>query len=290
MGHGGYRVALGGMAALVLAALIALAAPTAGAAADLRIEGTAGDAALTADVRAVLGDVLRVYETKVAAQPPLGAKPIVVCQAPDGEPRACLDRLPREYQINLTNLFARFYSQQVYQFGHELAHVWADPRRSNWFVESVATTMSLVSLSELAEKWETQPPRPAWKDYAKPFRAYREDTIKGHLEKLGLSSNDAVREWAKAGLVDLVREGKVGRDAQHACALLIEEALGNHPKAWGAITSLGAATTDGRTDLAKWKTLAKPEERPLVDDLAETFGPALEARPEKAAEAAKPEK
>ncbi len=265
----------------VVAALAALmvwwpaAAPTAGG--QLRLEGEFADVSLRRDVRAVLGDVLRVYETKVSPQPPLGEKPVVVCQAPDGSPRACLNRLPRQYQINLTNLASRYYAQQTYQFGHELGHVWVDPRRGGWFIESTVTALSLVCLTELGEKWERDPPFPNWKVYAKHFHEYRADTVRRHLAKLGLESEEDIEAWAAKDLPGLVRDGKAGRSPQHAAAVLIERALRRHPKAWGALTKLGKATEDGRTDLAKWLALVEPEERPLVDDLAKTFAAATAA-------------
>lgn len=272
------RRSLSGLWALAGLAVLAGAA----SAAELRLEGEFEDASLRRDVRAVLRDVLRVYETKVARAPPLGQKPFVVCQAPDDAPRACLDRLPKAYQINITNLHTRLYAQQVYQFGHELGHVWVGPRRGGWFVESAVTALSLVCLTELGEKWKTDPPFPNWKDYAKHFHAYRATTIGGHLKELGLDPESGLDKWARKGLPTLVRERKAGRSAQHGAAVLIEQALRRHPKRWSALTTLGMATDrEGRTDFAKWQTLLKPEQRPLVADLARTFGRAAAAQPRK---------
>jgi hypothetical protein len=263
-----------------LAGLVVLAG--AASAAELRLEGKFEDATLRRDVRVVLRDVRDVYEMNVSKAPPGGHKPIVVCQAPDGAPRACLNRLPQTYQINITNLHTRLYSQQVYQFAHELGHVWIDPRRGGWFIESMATALSLVCLTEVGQKWKTDPPFPNWKDYAKHFHAYRATTITGHLKELGLDSEGGLDKWARKDLPTLVRERKAGRSAQHGAAVLIERALRGHPKRWSALTKLGKATTEeGRTDLAKWQALVTPEERPLVEDLARTFGRAAAAQPRK---------
>jgi hypothetical protein len=253
------------------------AVPARAAAPALRLEGRFEDALLQRDVLAVCSDVLDFYTKRVAAEPALGVKPVVVCQAPDANPRACLDRLPREYQVNITCMYSRYYCQQVYQAAHELGHVWADPQRSSgWFAESAMEAMSLLALGAMAEKWETRPPFPNWKDYARHFAAYREDEAAKSLKPFGVASADEVPAWVRRRLPALLRDGQTGRATQHAAAVLIEDLFRRHPKAWGALTSLGRATEGGVTDFAKWKDQARPEERPLIEALAEAFGPALE--------------
>jgi hypothetical protein len=241
-------------------------------AADLRLDGKFDDPTLRADVLAVCRDVLAVFETHLG-EPPLGTKPIVVRQAPDGEPRACLNGLPREYGINITCLRTRYYCQITYQFGHELGHVWQDPNCSGWFAESVATAMSHVCLAELGEKWKTSPPFPNWADYAPHFVTYRADTVRDQLKRLEVPSPDKADAWLREHLAARIRDGKVDRPEQAACAVVIERALRKHPKAWGALTRLGAITKDGRVDFARWHQLVADAERPLVRELADFFAP-----------------
>ncbi|MEW6747954.1 MAG: hypothetical protein AB1486_34990 [Planctomycetota bacterium] len=75
-----------------------------------------------------------------------------------------------------------------------------------------------------------------------------------------------------SSLPALVREGKVDRAEQHACALMLETCLRRHAAAWGGLCRLGAATSsDGRTDSVQWRALVAPEERDLIDDIATAF-------------------
>ena len=262
--------------ALALAAVAWLAPHAVGApaakGADLRLDGRFDDPSLRADVLAVCRDVLAVFETRLG-EPPLGTKPIVVRQAPDDAPRACLNGLPREYWINITCLHSRYYSQIVYQFGHELGHVWQDPNAGGWFAESVATAMSHVCLAELGKKWKTSPPYPHWADYAPNFTKYRGDTLRDQLNRLEVPSPDEAPDWLRAHLPARIRDGKVDRPEQAAGAVVIERALRKHPKAWGALARLGAVTKDGRVDFARWHELVTEDERPLVRDLADSFAP-----------------
>jgi hypothetical protein len=268
-------------APIVLGALLAAGAVR-GAGLDLRLEGAFRDASLKRDVGAVCRDVLGFYTSRVGPEPALGRKPIAVCQAPDGCPRACLDRLPDEYKVNITCLYTRYYSQQVYQLAHESGHVWADPYRSaGWFAESVMEAMSLLALGAMAEKWAEAPPFENWKDYARHFAAYREDQVKRSLARMAVASAEDVPRWVRERLPDLIRRGEAGRPTQHAAAVLVEDLFRRHPKAWGALRSLGGATERGVTDFAKWTALARPEERPLVQALAEAFGPATEQQQER---------
>lgn len=42
------------------------------------------------------------------------------------------------------------YKELMYQLGHELCHIFTDPRRSNWFVESCCEMMARILLSKMA--------------------------------------------------------------------------------------------------------------------------------------------
>ncbi|MBM4048488.1 MAG: hypothetical protein FJ279_25575 [Planctomycetes bacterium] len=246
--------------------------------AEMRLSGEFKDEALKRDVLAVCRDALGVYEKRIAAPPPLGPKPFVVRQASDGKPRADLRGLPNEYWVNITCLFTRQYCQIVYQVAHELGHHYIHPQRNNWLIESTATALSLRCLSEMGEKWKTNPPFGNWKPYAPHFPEYRENTIKGQLGEIGLKPDSDLKAWVRSELPTLVRERKVRRPEQHACAILIEDAFRRHPDAWGAVCQLGAATSaDGYTDFAAWEKLVGPKERALVKDLAALFGPVFEA-------------
>ena len=107
-----------------------------------------------------------------------------VQQAPDGTPRACLNGLPNEYLINVTCLHSRLYAKLAFQLGHELGHFFVDPHFSNWFVESVCTGVSFLTLDALAAKWTTAPPFPNWRGYASSFTVYRQQMVGDALAKV----------------------------------------------------------------------------------------------------------
>ena len=60
-------------------------------------------------------------------------------------------------------------------------------------------------------------------------------------------------------------------------AKVIERVLNGHPGQWGALQAL--AKVDGPADaagFAQWRALVKPEQRPLVEDLAAALGVPIE--------------
>ncbi len=239
--------------------------------ADMEVRFDFSDEGLRRDVTAVCRDVVEAAEKRVNKPPPLGIKPIIIQKAPDDTPRAVTNGLPREYIINLTCLGSRDYCRIAYQLGHELGHVYVDPQKDNWFIESVATAMSLVALSDMHAKWSHDPPFPSWRSWARHFPEYREHAVDEQLKVLGLNSSETtLKRWLRSRGPKKLGE----RPEQHACALIIASVLDKHPQSFGAITSLGAATSrDGHTDFRKWQSLVAPGERLLVVELARLFSP-----------------
>jgi hypothetical protein len=207
----------------------------------------------------------------------LGTKPFVIQQAPDGKPRAVLNGLPREYVINITSLDSRDYCKITYQLAHELGHYYVDPNRSNWFIESTVTALSLVALSDMGDTWACTPPFPNWKSWAHCFQEYRDHTLGGMLEQIHVKPDeDSVTEWLRTKAPALLHNGSFDRPHQHACALVIESMLKRHASGLAAITALGAATSGaGITGFKKWEELVNDEERPLVKELAALFAPLM---------------
>ena len=242
-------------------------------AADVRLDDGIKDEALRRDVLAVCRDVVAVVGRRIAVPPALGEKPFVIRKPADNTPRADLGGLPREYWLNIPCADTRDYCLLTYQLGHELAHAYIDPRRANWFIESAATAVSLICLTEMGERWKTNAPLAAWQSWAHHFPEYRQQIVTNRLAELRLQSVEEVPEWVRAQLPALIAAGRVDRAAQHACALRIEAVLRKQPASWGALCRLGLATTeDGHTDFAAWERLVQPSERALVRELAVEFG------------------
>lgn len=251
------------------------------------------------DLETVCKYVLKIFETKVAKVPPLGVKPIVIRPAPDNTPRLCRDVrfLAEQYPINLTASCltnGRFYCQLVYQFAHELCHVYMLPHDwdqvahfmptqpdenepwNNWFAESMCTTMSYLCLRMMPEEWKRQPPRFSnWIIYAPNFIQYRGNIINGCLGRLSIPSENKAAEWVRSELPTLVETcTERDRAEQSACAIVLEQAFLKYEKGWGAICTLGDSIDRPTTDFKRWKELTTiKKQRELVKALSQTFDP-----------------
>jgi len=239
------------------------------------LRGESADRYLNENVLAVSRDVVGACGQIIAADPALGVKPFVIQQAPDGQPRACLNGLPVEYIVNVTCLHTESYPQLAFQIGHELSHFYINPNYSNWFIESVCTAISFLCLDALVEKWRTAPLFPLfpnWQDFFLSFTKYREANIIDPLKKFCIENRNDIPAWIRASVVDLIRARSLGRDEQTLCADVIADIMQLHAQSCSVVTKLGAASQSGKTDFNAWRKAASSEERELVDDLNSLFG------------------
>jgi hypothetical protein len=152
--------------------------------------------------------------------------------------------LAGQYPINLTCLTARKYDQLVWQFAHELCHVYMSPHDmdrvtqfifrqnqsdkgipwNNWFAESMSFTMFYLCLRMMPEEWRRQPPTlPEWISYAPNFARYRQNEISKRLDELKIPSENEVAEWVRSELPALAEEcTEDDRAEQSACAVVLE--------------------------------------------------------------------
>jgi hypothetical protein len=231
------------------------------------------DPCLNSDVLAVSREVVTACGQIIPADPPLGEKPFVVQEAPDGIPRACLNGLPSEYLINVTCLHKRLYARLAFQLGHELGHFYIDPRYSNWFIESVCTAISFLCLDALADKWASAPPFANWHSYAHHFAEYRRETLLDPLKKFGITDRGGIPTWICTSVAGLVDTGQFARPEEMLCADAVAEIMQLHTRSCSVITKLGAASQAcGKTDFTAWRRSASSEEGKLVDDLNSLFG------------------
>lgn len=125
---------------------------------------------------------VKEFTNLFSARPPAGTFPISVFLQPGGEgPITRITTDPNVYQIGLDlEVYRRPYNQLIFQLGHELCHVFADPRRSNWFVESCCEMMSQVILRRMSEAWKKVPIPGPYVDKlsdARKIKKYAEDRI-----------------------------------------------------------------------------------------------------------------
>lgn len=237
---------------------------------SLRREST--DDGLNRDVLAVARDVVLTCANAVGVDPPLGRKPFVVQQAPDGTPRACLNGLPDEYLINVTCLHSRLYAMLAFQLGHELGHFFVDPYRSNWFIESMCTAVSFVTLDALAVKWATDAPFSNWQSYASSFSDYRRETVRDALAKVGVAGVESISTWIQTSLTRAIAISGFDRSKEMLCAHIVAMLVHARSNSLSAITRLGAASeADGKTDFAAWRRSVSGTEVELVEALEAVF-------------------
>ncbi|HAE19338.1 MAG TPA: hypothetical protein DCG41_08995, partial [Verrucomicrobiales bacterium] len=75
-----------------------------------------------------------------------------------------------------------YYSQCIYQFAHELAHVRADfqpiSHQNKWLEETLCETASLFVLRKLSKEWGKNAPNDALKNYRKHLATYATKVMK----------------------------------------------------------------------------------------------------------------
>lgn len=257
---------------------------------DLRIDSIQG-LSQEREVKVACKDVLDFYIDKIANIPPQGPRLIFLHQAGDGWPRARYDGLPDKYNINLTCLNPYSDpSQTIYQFAHELGHVYqwpSDVKRilnwlplrledlqapwNNWFIESCCCALSFLCLEVMAINWRRSRQRQQLISKVNP-REYRNQRIGECLRKLHIRSKADIPDWIHAELPRLTRECLTDNKEEHKlCAIEIEKILREYPDSWGALCHLGDATTDQITSFNRWRDLASPEQHPFINALDQMF-------------------
>ena len=169
------------------------------------------------------------FITLFSIPPPAGIRPVSILYPSDGRPRTVSTPDTTRYKVYLlvTN---HDYRRLVYQLGHELCHIFADPRRSNWFVESCCAMAAQVLLCRMSKLWLNNPLRADWRNYAPEFQQYAQNVIR--------DARQADQPNPRQGQVlnaEILRP-------------LFDESLEN----WNALCFLGQASTCPPADLADY--------------------------------------
>ncbi|MEN8869666.1 MAG: hypothetical protein ABF380_02395 [Akkermansiaceae bacterium] len=124
-----------------------------------------------------------------------------------------------------------YYSQCIYQFAHELAHVRADfqpvPHENKWLEETLCETASLFVLRKLCKDWENKAPNNALKNYRTHLGAYAA-TVMRSRETLTAQSAPTFYQKHKKTL----RESATERELNGAFANLLLPLLEKEPEHW----------------------------------------------------------
>jgi transposase len=135
----------------------------------------------------------------------------------------------------------RNWCRLSYQLGHELGHVVCNSwdvdgvplKPSQWLEECLAEAFSLRGLARLADSWDDDPVLPAYPDYGKHLRRYRELTIAPYRRG---GPPSGLHNWFAASRTGL--ENDIGGRPSTGPALLM--ILGELDRDIGCVADLGA--------------------------------------------------
>ncbi|MDG2399354.1 MAG: hypothetical protein P8M04_02160 [Akkermansiaceae bacterium] len=146
-------------------------------------------------------------------------------------PITLFQRTPRgEIAIQL-NSGDYYYSQCIYQFAHELAHVRADfqpiEHENKWLEETLCETASLFVLRKLSKEWEENAPNNALKNYRKHLATYAATVMKSR-ETLTTETSPAFYRKHQ----ETLRKSATEREINGAYANLLLPLFEKEPEHW----------------------------------------------------------
>lgn len=214
------------------------------------------DPVINEDLTAVVRSTIDEYNKIFAASPPAGIRPIIIQYHSAAWPLTDSTTNSSAYYVFLT-VNGRYYDQIVYQLAHELCHIFADQRRSNWFTECCCELASLLLLDKMSVAWDLAPPFPNWKSYALTFKKYAQDHIREMTREVFntecLPDQDQLQKWL-ATVNSSFKGDPIDRPRNTIIALMLrpifEEAKGN----WDALRFLGQASTNPPASLTDLNT------------------------------------
>ncbi|KPK62033.1 hypothetical protein AMJ83_11740 [candidate division WOR_3 bacterium SM23_42] len=188
------------------------------------------DSHLNRDLSLVARSATQEFSTLFSLPPPAGIRPVDILYCSQGPYTNSTSDTTR-YKVYLT-VKNRDYVRLVYQLGHELCHIFADPRRTNWFVESCCEMAALVLLRRMSKLWINNPPYANWSSFAPEFQK---------------SAHNRIRD-AKEAEEPSCRQGYM-LNAEILCPLFRESL-----ESWNALCYLGQASTcpPEPEDLTDW--------------------------------------
>ena len=208
------------------------------------IVNLSNDPGVNNDLAAVVMSTIDEFKKIYSEPPPAGIRPIHIGSDQKNGPLTDSTTNTSLYYV-LLSVNGRKYNQVAYQLAHEICHIFADPRRSNWFTESCCELASLIILDKLTMAWGITPPFPNWISYAPNFKQYAEERIrkitKEVFQEEFLPDNKKLRAWLMTSR-NTFKANPIERSRNTIIALMLrpifEEAINN----WKAIRFLGQAS------------------------------------------------
>jgi len=210
-------------------------------------------------------------------------KPILIPKADNGFP-VKLDQLgPKgESQIMLSIGDGWMWNQIAYQFAHEFTHILINQGQpgsgpNHWINEAFCEAVSYQALKQMAKDWESHPPYPNWRGYAKHHNSYAEKYLGKEKDRPeGMEFIAWFRKNEKA-----LRMGK--RFPKYGLykypAYQFYQLIQKDPSQLGAIAFLNFGLRNPALSthqyLARWKTVLPAKHKPFADQIAAVFGYSL---------------
>jgi len=260
------------MIARTLCALLLCNLANAGEVLDLRMTGKweSDKASAKAVLMSVASEFVTLFpETKLP--------PIEVEQK--GGPITLYQRGPKgEIRVKL-NSTGSLWAQHAFQFAHELGHVMCrydtDTHPNKWFEESICELASLFVLRRMAKTWETKPPYPNWKNYAKALNGYADE----RLSKARLPEGVTLAQWYGERR-EFFNKNATERDSNLVIAAALLAYFEEDTTRWQAVEHINTeklAPIHGFPQyLAAWKRNCGEKHKPVVDEIAKRLGVKLE--------------
>lgn len=119
-------------------------------------------------------------------------------------PRVLFEKSKDGAYVVLLNVQDQRWDQFVYQFSHELCHIFTNgeyrkigrdevAQDNQWFEEGLCESVSIVALNRVAAAWEHSPPYSGWESYAPAFREYAQRLLSARHRELPV--NRSFEEW-----------------------------------------------------------------------------------------------
>ncbi len=247
---------------------------------NIRVQAGGFGGARTADITAVLqsaaGELFRYW-------PGTQLPSIDVYHRTDHPQTDSIRAVGNRIAIGLT---ARdnHWAQYSFQFAHEFCHVLANysnssrplvryPRHANlWLEESLCETASLFALRAMGRSWQTNPPHPAWREYAVWLDSYAKERLA--LAKNRLPPGTQFSVWFRENQ-SVLRRSPTERSRNTIIAAQLLPIFEAEPRGWEALAFLNSPSTDPKSSLtqylAQWRSRCPQGLRSFVTKVKAVF-------------------
>lgn len=249
---------------------------------QLRLASAGWGSTTVDELRLVLDAVAR----SVGKHFPDREPPSVQVVPGEGNPLALYDRgEDGAYIIQLSARHSRWH-QFVYQFSHELCHVYSNfdrkthtagavDHRNQWFEESVCEAVALHTLNALAAEWTERPPSPRFAGYGDTLRALSDYLQNEPHRRLG--DGTGLADWFSAHRAALESD-PYQRDMNEVVANRLLRVFEHAPGGIGAIGFLNLDDdVQGRSFaayLTSWRDNCPEQHRATVSEIMALFNTA----------------